>query len=415
MNAIFTALEPNTRLSDSLYALTTLIQPWAWKYGLYPKRIEDWFINRFHVDHAVTFDSARSALFTLLQACQISKGDEVILQTFTCVAVVNPILWSRATPVYVDIDADTLTISVDTLRSAITKKTKAIIVQHTFGYPADLDAIMAIAKENEIIVIEDCAHTIGGKYKDQLLGTIGDASIFSFGRDKSISGVAGGIALTANAVIAERIRSLRMSTPPGFVWIFKQLLHPPLTFIIKMTYRILSIGKIIHYFSLKLGLIAKASTRGEKECSQMPPFMPGLLANGLAKLTYRQLSQLDEQNFHRKYVEKLYRERLQNIFKMPKYEGLDYFLLRYVLFIEKDKRDSIVSCMGKVGVYLDTWYDTPVAPQDVNIEAAGYQIGSCPVGEEISSKVLNLPVNITIGKGEVERICSSLLECMSHD
>ena len=120
----------------------------------------------------------------------IGEGDEVLVQAFTCVAVPNSVLWAQATPVYADIDA-TLNIDPIDVEKKITNRTKAIIVQHTFGIPADMDALVALAKKHNILLIEDCAHSLGATYKGKKVGTFGDAAFFSFGRDKVVSSVFG--------------------------------------------------------------------------------------------------------------------------------------------------------------------------------------------------------------------------------
>ena len=121
----------------------------------------------------------RVALYALLKAFDIGVGDEVIVPAFTCVAVINPIVYLGARPVYVDIGPRTYTIDPGRIERAITPRTKVILAQNTFGLSADLDSIVEIAKRHHIWVIEDCAQGFGGFYKERPNGTTGDASFFS--------------------------------------------------------------------------------------------------------------------------------------------------------------------------------------------------------------------------------------------
>ena len=115
--------------------------------------------------HITLFWKGRVALYALLKSFGISKDDEVILPAFTCVVVPNAILYCDAKPVYVDINPQTLNCDPEEIRKKITPKTKLIIAQNTFGLSSDLDAIMRIANEYHIVVIEDCTHGIGGYYR----------------------------------------------------------------------------------------------------------------------------------------------------------------------------------------------------------------------------------------------------------
>ncbi len=188
------SLSPNTEADDVFLAVKTIIQPLLWKTGKATSDAEQWFRNYFSVEQAVSFNSGRSALLAILKAFGIGEGDEVLVQAFTCVAVPNSVLWAGAKPVFVDIDA-TLNMDPKDAEKKITKNTKALIVQHTFGVPAQMDKIIALAKKHHLILIEDCAHALGATYKGKKVGTFGDAAFFSFGRDKVVSSVFGGMAI----------------------------------------------------------------------------------------------------------------------------------------------------------------------------------------------------------------------------
>ncbi len=124
---IHIGLSPNTMTDDYFRAVNMLLTPWRWKKGETDEPVEDWFRNYFSVHHAISFNAARSALFVALKALEIKEGDEVLLQAFTCVAVPNSVIWTGATPVYVDID-ESFNIDIADAEKKLTSQTKAVIV-----------------------------------------------------------------------------------------------------------------------------------------------------------------------------------------------------------------------------------------------------------------------------------------------
>jgi dTDP-4-amino-4,6-dideoxygalactose transaminase len=180
------SLSPNTERDDILLAFKLIFQPWKWKRGKQIKEFEDAFKDYLGVRYAVSFNSGRSALMAILNALDLKEG-EVLLQAFTCNAASNPVMWSGLIPVYVDVNDGTFNMDAEDLKRKITKKSKAVIIQHTFGKPAEIDKISEICEMNNLILIEDCAHSLGATHKNQKVGTFGRVSFFSFSRDKVIS------------------------------------------------------------------------------------------------------------------------------------------------------------------------------------------------------------------------------------
>src|SRR3989344_2250327 len=196
------SLSPNVQKDDLSLALRLLFQPWKWKRGSAIKQLENEFKKYLGVKYALSFNSGRSSLFAILKSLSLPEGSEVLLQAFTCNAVPNPVLWAKLNPVYVDcgddfnIDVNDLTVKLASFAQG--KKPKVLIVQHTFGLPANMDEIMKIAREYNMIVIEDCAHALGAEFypvkyaegvvspeakqfdrvKGRKVGTFGDASFF---------------------------------------------------------------------------------------------------------------------------------------------------------------------------------------------------------------------------------------------
>ncbi|MDE2591205.1 MAG: aminotransferase class I/II-fold pyridoxal phosphate-dependent enzyme, partial [Patescibacteria group bacterium] len=219
-------LSPNTEPDDVRLALKMLCMPWMYTRGKASDVLERWFQRFFNVSSAIGFSNGRSALYATLSALGVEKGDEVILQAFTCVVVPDAILALGAKPVYADITKN-LTIDAKDIEKKITKRTKVILVQHTFGIPTDMEAVCSLAKAHNLYVVEDVAHTLGEEFKKKKLGTFGNASIFSFGRDKAFSSVFGGMAITDDAALGKKIRLYQRQRPyPSGYWVAQQLFHP---------------------------------------------------------------------------------------------------------------------------------------------------------------------------------------------
>jgi perosamine synthetase len=157
----------------------------------------------------IAVHSGTSGLHLCIRALGICEGDEVIVPSFAFIAVANAVRYERANPVFVDIDPRTLNLDPTLLEGSITSRTRAIIVVHTFGYPADLSALLEIARHHGLYVIEDACEAIGGEYKGQKVGTFGDVGVFAFYPNKQITTGEGGAVVTNNSAIAVRLRKLR--------------------------------------------------------------------------------------------------------------------------------------------------------------------------------------------------------------
>lgn len=168
------------------------------------KDLETAIEKRFAVQHAQLLSSGTAAVSMALAASGVGAGDEVIMPCFTFVASFEAILMLGATPVVVDID-DTLTLDIGAVKSAISPKTKAIMPVHMCGSMANLDALKTICKNHDLLLIEDACQAIGGTYKGQALGTIGDLGCFSFDFVKTVTCGEGGVVITNDPKYAKHL------------------------------------------------------------------------------------------------------------------------------------------------------------------------------------------------------------------
>ncbi|EMF0918836.1 MULTISPECIES: UDP-4-amino-4-deoxy-L-arabinose aminotransferase [Providencia] len=171
-------------------------------------QLEQDFCERYGCKHAIALSSATAGMHVVLMALGIGPGDEVITPSQTWVSTINMIELLGATPVMIDVDRDTLMVQPDVVEKALTAKTKAIIPVHYAGAPCDLDALRTIAQKAGVALIEDAAHAVGTRYKEEWIGQQGTA-IFSFHAIKNVTCAEGGLVVTDDDELAQRVRTLK--------------------------------------------------------------------------------------------------------------------------------------------------------------------------------------------------------------
>ena len=186
-----------------------IISGWISSGGVYVNEFEKVVAKYTGTKYAISCSSGTSGLHLALMAHNIGPGDEVIVPSLTFIATANAVTYTGAKPIFVDSDLKSWNIDPKLIESLITDKTKAIIPVHLYGLPADMDAINYIAKKYNLIVIEDASEAQGAKYKNQMVGTLGDAAVFSFFGNKIITTGEGGMIVTNNPEVAEKCQILR--------------------------------------------------------------------------------------------------------------------------------------------------------------------------------------------------------------
>ena len=182
---------------------------WISSEGPFIKEFEERFAARVGRKHAIAVCNGTAALDVSIEALGIGPGDEVIMPTFTIISCIGQIIRSGAKPVLVDSDPVTWNMDINQIKKKITPRTKAIMVVHIFGLPADLEPILDIAREYDLKVVEDAAQMIGQSYKGMPCGSFGEISTFSFYPNKHITTGEGGMVVTNDDQLAEKCRSLR--------------------------------------------------------------------------------------------------------------------------------------------------------------------------------------------------------------
>ena len=196
---------PSLNGNEKKYVNECLDTTWISSKGHFVSDFEIAFAKYIGIGYATGVCNGTVALHLAMVALGIKDGDEVIVPTFTYVASANPIKMVGATPVFVDSCANNWQMDPEDVKRKITPRTKAVVVVHLYGHPCEMDAIMSIAKENNLFVIEDCAEAIGSEYKGRKVGSFGDVSCFSFFGNKTITCGEGGMVMTNNKDLYEHL------------------------------------------------------------------------------------------------------------------------------------------------------------------------------------------------------------------
>lgn len=320
------------------------------------------------VRYAIAVNSGTSALHLIVRALGLQEGDEVITTPFSFVASSNCLLFERVTPVFVDIDPQTLNLDVRQIEPKITEKTKAILAVDVFGHPAEWDELERIAQRYNLKLIEDSAEALGAEYKGRKAGSFGDAAVFAFYPNKQITTGEGGVILTNNEEIARLCRSFRnQGRGEGNEW----LQHERLGY----NYRLSDIN----------------------------------CALGIA-----QLERLEEILRKRERVAQMYNERLQNIkgvhipYIAP-YVKISWFV--YVIRLCEDytqaDRDRILKELQARGIGCSNYF-SPIHLQPFYRELFGYKPGDFPVTESVAARTIALPFYNNLTEAQIDHVVTTL-------
>jgi perosamine synthetase len=354
------------------------------------------------------FFKGRVALYAILKAIGVKPGDEIIIPGFTCIVVPNAITYLGGKPVYVDINPNTFNIDVSKLEEALAAKNsltrpKAIIAQHTFGIPAEMDKVVDIARRYNLYAIEDSCHAIGSKYNGKEVGIFGDAAFFSSQWSKPLTTGLGGWAIVNN----EKLRESMKDIYPDFIepsfkekallglqyLIYAKLFKPSLFWIAQNSYRTLS----------RMGVMIGSSSDEELE-SKMPEGYKKKMSQWQRNLLEMKVGQIDQMIDHRRWVTSLYEKQLKEVglktINLP--EKHEPVFLRYPLLI-RDKERTLREARQK-RLEIGDWFVSPVHPNLYGWDKVGYRSGMCPVAEDICRHVINLPTHRGINEEEASKI-----------
>ena len=321
--------------------------------------LEEEFAAYCDVEHAVGVNSGSSALHLALLAAGVQAGDEVITVPFTFYATVAAIGYAGAVPVYVDIDPRTFNIETAQIEAAITERTRAILLVHLYGQPADLDPILAIARRHKLVVIEDAAQAHGAEYKGRRVGGIGDIGCFSFYPTKNLGAAGeGGMVTTNHPEYAQTIARLRN-------WGEEHRYYP-----------------VLKGYNYRLPAIQAAILRVK-------------------------LRRLDQWTETRRVLASEYDRSLEEAGVVRPSTHADGRHVYCLYTIQADHRDRLQKELEEVGVQTAVHYPLPIHLMPAYTDVR-YKAGDFPVAEACARRVLSLPMNPYLTKNQVQQVASEI-------
>lgn len=409
--SVFIGSIPNNRKSDVLLAkeiITGKIDSFGSRDTLNNKFQDIWTDKEIFL-----FNRGRDSMHFLLENIGLREGDEIIIQGFTCVAVLSPILWNKCKPVFVDIDRNTFNMDLNRLKESITERTRVIVIQHTFGNLADIKLVKEIvdkincsrASNNRLIILEDCAHTFN--LGDKRIGQYSDAFFFSFAQDKSISSTQGSLLVVNSKFFTKNLSNqykLVNEQPveeamynARYIELWEKIKN--LYFTLEIPFLRFSVGKALLLLYRFLGFIRKQASSGTVNFTGIQK-----LSDIQAKLLLKQLESVKELNKHRESIKRVYDSKLNRSLKNNLASSI---LLRYPLLVKNP--EEVIKELRHIKVIAGRWYSTPVFPISWNnLESVGYRIGTLPETEFVCRHILNLPLNVEMDEECAENVVEIL-------
>lgn len=348
--------------------------------------------DRFAEGDLFYFWKGRVGLFALLKAAGLVPGDEVVVPGFTCIVVPNAVLYARGVPVYADIDPRTFNVTVETIEPLLSARTRAVIVQSTFGLSADLDPIMALAERRGLLVIEDCAHALGGEYRGRPNGTIAHAAFFSSQWSKPVSTGLGGIVFSRRADLSRELaRRVESMAVPGFleqVSLTAQLICRPLADSRLLHYPLVETYRWLTQVS---GLVSVGSASHEELVSvQIPSAFEKRMSAMQRRRWHRGLQDLPDVIRRRRATAARYDEYLAgtSIQAPARPDYATHAMLRYAIRVPD--RESVERRARERRVPLGDWFRSPLHPNTGDLNPWHYRWGQCPVAERVCTEIVNL-------------------------
>ena len=359
--------EPNIEEEDAKAVYKAVKEECLSGSGPYNKQFEKNFAEYIGTKYAIAVNSGTAALHLSLEVLGIRDGDEVITTPFTFAATSNVIIMQNAKPIFVDIEPETFNLDPLKIESALSSKTKAIMPIHYAGQPCEMDAINDIAKKHSLYVIEDAAPAVGATYKGKKAGTLSDIAGFSFFPDKNITTGEGGMIVTNNSEFAQKCQILKKN------------------------------GASKRYYNTSIGWNFKMSDIN-------------------AALGISQLKRIESIIERKNSCAKFYDELLSTIPEITVPTVREYNRATYMLYsiLVKDNklREKIRIGLEKQGI--ETRINFPsMHLQPAYVEKFGDAKGKFPVSEDMSDRILGLPIYLNMPQSEQELVVNTIKKSMN--
>jgi len=362
---------------DDIESVANVIKKGAfWSSGKEIEEFESLIADYIGINYCVTFNSGGSALYALMLAYDFKPGDEIIVPSFTFIATAYAPLYVGAKPVFADIEKETLGLDPEDVKKKITKRTKAIIPIHYGGIPCKIEELKDIAEKHNLILIEDAAEAFGAKVRNKCVGTFGNAAIFSFCQNKIFSTGEGGCVVTNDKKLYEKLKLIRSYGRISLENYFEK----------ESNIDYIEIG-----YNLRLSTIQAA-------------------------LGISQLKKVDKLIAMRRNIANYYNNRLKDIegieILKEKKNNFSVYQLYSILVKDKVLRDNLLKYLEKRKIASKVYFH-PCHKYSI-FKKLGYSEIHLPITEEISNKILSLPIYPHMKKEEQDHIINSIKHFMEE-
>lgn len=358
---------------DEIKEVTSVLKSGWLSTGPKTEEFENKLKRYIGCKHAIAVNSCSAAMHLALAAYGIGKGDEVITTPYTMAATAEVIVRTGARPVFVDIKKDTFNINSVNIEKAITSKTRVVMPVHIAGQPCDMDAVLAVAKKHNLIVIEDAAHALAAKYKNKNIGAIGNATCFSFYATKNLTTGEGGMVTTGDTNLANKIRILSLHGMSEITW--KRFTGKS-----RWYYEILEVGYKYN------------------------------LSDILAAIGVVQFKKLNEMQEKRKEIVKIYKEELSGVEEIilpSQREGTEHAWHLYIIQIKpellKITRDEFIERLIEEGVGTSVHF-IPLHLMPFYKKCYGFKRGDFPNAEFVYERAISLPLYPKLSKSDAQYV-----------
>jgi perosamine synthetase len=364
----------------------------------YASRLESEIKEHFDVRHVFFVSSGKAALaLTLMALKSLSDKTQVVIPAYTCFSVPSAIVKAGLEITLCDVDPVSFDFDYNSLGAVMTSKTLCVVPDHLFGIPSDMDRIIGLCKDRGAFVVEDAAQAMGGRYKEKMIGTIGDVGFFSLGRGKNITCGSGGVIVTNSDTIANAIAGgYAELREPGIAAVLKNFLQ--------LLFMSAFIRPSLYWFPAGLPFLGLGETIFHKD------FPIEKLSKRKAGLLRHWRNRLAQSNQGRAETASHLGERLR--IHTRRQASLPYLRLP-VLMESSQARDRIYSLSQKRGLGISTMYPTPINEIEEIKEA--FNGKDFPSAKMIAERLLTIPTHHLVSEKDKESICELFHEAASEE
>jgi perosamine synthetase len=416
-------LAPNNTIADVWQIIASWWRPLSWQKKQLTK-VKEIFSQHVqtHPSQLFLLDSARSAITIGLVSLEQKDIPEILVHPISCTVVLNSIIQAGWKPVVVDIESTTYNMDIKHAEKMLSSKTKAVLVQHTYGSAADMEAIVGWCKRNNLLLVEDCAWALGLEYDYQgskySAGSLGDISVYSFGREKQISTTCGGALRINNKDYLEKAKNLVSQLKPMSTQKQAQAAWYAMVVVclVRPLYYVAQIGKIVWALSEKCKFVFPPITADEKKLEGIG-HTPSLYGERLSGWLVWQLNKFESAQEHRKSITEIY----QTILGIPNISKNNCMFLIDVSKVLQDpiKRKAVVDRLKhtlrhrhQVFMWDGNQPFIPLAKQD--LFKKGIDMEKYPNANRLSdSSLIALPTHINVTTEDARRIASVVKELLN--